>query len=90
MVWAETRKLGFAVGKINHNGIDGWFSVFHYEPAGNIIIMDDVNLLFHKNVRPLKKSNLPTLVQEPIDQNSEINKSTARNETSKLDLMISD
>ena len=78
MVWAETRKLGLAVGKINHNGNDGWFSVFHYEPAGNIVFMGDENRLFHKNVRPLKQ---PTMAPVPIQQN----KVTAKNETLELD-----
>ena len=84
MVWAETRKLGLAVGKINHNGNDGWFSVFHYEPAGNIVFMGDENRLFHKNVRPLKESVLPILAQD--DQNLQIDKLTARSETSELDI----
>ena len=54
LVWKESRELGVGIGKCNYMGHEGWLSVFHYKPGGNIVMAGDENRLYHANVTKLK------------------------------------
>ena len=45
---------------MNRYGVDGWFTVYHYDPTGNI----HSTPRYHENVRPVKQS-APPLQRQP-------------------------
>ena len=52
MLWAKCTKIGWGVSKVEQNGEEGWMTVYHYSPGGNLALSGDENRLFYQNVRP--------------------------------------
>ena len=63
IVWKRSRQMGLGVARIHYNGYDGWFSVYHFSPAGNMTVRGDENYEFHRNVLPLIGSNFTPFVE---------------------------